>query len=316
MEPRRRSALYSSAGQGPAAAAPPQPARATAPPAGAGVGASRAAAAPTRPTWRARLRRHAQPIALGACVALVLVLLARDLTRPAQPALTQKKIDDAVLHTLQTRPLPSRAAQAAETVLPAVVRVRGWMTDIDNPGGNDAERGTGTGVLIVAEGLVLTNYHVIEGMDRLTVTFFDGTDSEARLMRAMPEKDLALLRVAKVPDDAEPATLGASGDLRPGDEVVAVGFPFSIGPSVSAGVVSGLDRVFRAPDGRPPLTGMIQFDAAANPGNSGGPLITMNGEVVGIVTAILNPTASRTFIGIGFATTIESAGSAVGIPPF
>lgn len=319
MEPRRRSALYSTAGQA------RERVTAAAAPASAGTGAAVSAvspgrapgaAMPARTPWRAHLRRHAQPIALGICIALVAALLARDLMRPLAPPLTQKVIDDAVLHTLQTKPLPSRAAQAAEIVLPAVVRVRGWMIDVDNPGGSDSERGTGSGVLIVAEGLILTNHHVVDGMDRLTVTFFDGTDSEARVVRTMPDKDLAVLRVQKVPDDAEPATLGASGDLRPGDEVVAVGFPFGIGPSVSAGVVSGLDRVFRSPDGRPPLTGLIQFDAAANPGNSGGPLITMNGEVVGIVTAILNPTAARTFIGIGFATTIESAGSAVGIPPF
>jgi S1-C subfamily serine protease len=98
--------------------------------------------------------------------------------------------------------------------------------------------------------------------------------------------------------------------------VVVVGFPFGIGPSVSAGVVSGLNRQFKSPDGNQALSGLIQFDAAANPGNSGGPLVNMSGEVIGIVTAILNPTSARTFIGIGFATTIESAGSAVGLPPF
>jgi S1-C subfamily serine protease len=98
--------------------------------------------------------------------------------------------------------------------------------------------------------------------------------------------------------------------------VVAVGFPFGIGPSVSAGVVSGLRREFRSPEGRQMLTNLIQFDAAANPGNSGGPLVTAEGEVVGIVTAILNPTEARTFIGIGFAVPIENAASAVGLPPF
>ena len=84
----------------------------------------------------------------------------------------------------------------------------------------------------------------------------------------------------------------STADLAPGDEVVAVGFPFGIGPSVSAGVVSGLKREFRSPEGQQMLTNLIQFDAAANPGNSGGPLVTMDGEVVGIVTAILNPIAA------------------------
>ena len=105
-------------------------------------------------------------------------------------------------------------------------------------------------------------------------------------------------------------------DLQPGDQVVAVGFPFGIGPSTSAGVVSGLKRAFRSPEGKQEMSNLIQFDAAANPGNSGGPLVTMDGEVVGIVTAILNPTPARTFIGIGFAVPIENAASAVGMSPF
>lgn len=104
--------------------------------------------------------------------------------------------------------------------------------------------------------------------------------------------------------------------MKPGDDVVAVGFPFGIGPSVTMGVVSGLNREFWSPEGEKLLTRLIQFDAAANPGSSGGPLITMQGDVVGIVTAIMNPTDSRTFIGIGFAVTIGAAGRAVGMHPF
>jgi serine protease DegQ len=112
------------------------------------------------------------------------------------------------------------------------------------------------------------------------------------------------------------ATMRSTGDLEPGDEVIAVGYPFGIGPSVSGGVVSGLKREFRSPQGARKLTNLIQFDAAANPGNSGGPLVTMDGSVVGIVTAILNPSEQRTFIGIGFAVPIENAAAAAGMPPF
>ena len=104
--------------------------------------------------------------------------------------------------------------------------------------------------------------------------------------------------------------------LRPGDHVIAVGHPFGIGPSVSYGVVSGLKREFRSPEGTKTLTNLIQFDAAANPGNSGGPLVTMDGQVVGIVTAIYNPNGQRSFVGIGFAVPIENAASAAGMPPF
>ena len=95
-----------------------------------------------------------------------------------------------------------------------------------------------------------------------------------------------------------------------------MGFPFGIGPSASAGVISGLKREYRSASGKRILSNLIQFDAAANPGNSGGPLVTADGEVVGIVTAILNPTSARTFIGIGFAVPIENAASAAGLPPF
>lgn len=174
----------------------------------------------------------------------------------------------------------------------------------------------GSGVVIVDQGIILTNLHVVAGAKRLTVTFYDGLESEAEVIGAHPENDLAVIRAKTVPDDLPAATLGSTARLKPGDEVVAVGFPFGIGPSVSAGVVSGLNREFRSPEGKRVLTRLIQFDAAANPGNSGGPLVTMSGEVIGIVTAILNPTESRTFIGIGFAATIEAAGGAVGLPPF
>ncbi|HYN12814.1 MAG TPA: trypsin-like peptidase domain-containing protein, partial [Burkholderiales bacterium] len=98
--------------------------------------------------------------------------------------------------------------------------------------------------------------------------------------------------------------------------VTAVGFPFGIGPSVSAGVVSGLKRNYRSPQGGQPLSNLIQFDAAVNPGSSGGPLVNALGEVVGIVTAILSPGDSGAFTGIAFAVPIETAAAAAGLPPF
>jgi S1-C subfamily serine protease len=251
---------------------------------------------------------------LGALVSSGGLVLSQTLFSP-RPALTQKDIDAAVLHTLQTKELPSASAKAAASVQGAVVLVQAYVTDPQNKD-VDKESGVGTGVVIKDDGTILTNFHVISGAVKLKVTFFDGSHSEARVVAAQPEKDLAVLKPQKIPDDLEPAILGSSQQLLPGDGVVAVGFPFGIGPSVSSGVVSGLNRQFRSPDGSQELSGLIQFDAAANPGNSGGPLINMSGEVVGIVTAILNPTSARTFIGIGFATTIESAGAAVGLPPF
>jgi S1-C subfamily serine protease len=267
---------------------------------------------------RGFIRRHDRGLlfAGGMLVALAL-LLGRDHLRPTSPELTQDDIDSAVLHTLQTKTLQSRAARAAEAVLPSVVRVKALGDDAEEPGSSGEHvQGVGSGVVIVDNGIILTSLHVVAGASKISVTFADGMESEVELLRSYPENDLAVIRAKKVPDDLPAATLGSTAGLQPGDEVIAVGYPFDIGPSVSAGVVSGLDRAFRSPEGKRVLTGLIQFDAAANPGNSGGPLVTMSGEVVGIVAAILNPTPARTFIGIGFAVTIESAGAAVGIPPF
>jgi S1-C subfamily serine protease len=263
---------------------------------------------------RAYLQRHGPWVfaVSGVCVALLLLLAHRAMS-PAPRAITQEDIDAAVLHTLENRTRPSRAARAAELVRPSVVLVNGY---VDDGKGGEKAHGVGSGVVIVDQGLILTNLHVVANAKRMTVTFSDGLESEAELVGVKPETDLAVIRAKTIPDDLAPATLGSTQKLRPGDEVVAVGFPFGIGPSVTAGVISGLNREFQSPEGHRLLTRLIQFDAAANPGSSGGPLVTMEGEVIGIVTAILNPTGSGTFAGIGFAVTIEAAGSAVGIPPF
>ena len=239
---------------------------------------------------------------------------------PGQRAITQDDIDAAVRQSLEKEPLPSQAAKAYEAILPSVVRVTGLMDDEDD-GEDNAEkramgRSLGTGVVIIDNGTILTNLHVVWGAKRIRVRFANGHESEAVMMGAQPENDLAVLKALSLPDDLEAATMRSTGDLKPGDHVIAVGHPFGIGPSVSYGVVSGLKREFRSPEGEKTLTNLIQFDAAANPGNSGGPLVTMDGQVVGVVTAILNPSEQRTFIGIGFAVPIENAASAAGMPPF
>lgn len=260
-------------------------------------------------------RRHLY--ALWALVALLATLLLYSLwlhQRPAAQRITQEDIDAAVLRTLETTTPPSAAARAVESISPSIVRVVGYGRSKN--GKEEVERGIGTGVVIVDKGIILTNLHVVAGADRIAITFHDGLETTASITGAQPENDLAVLQAHKVPDDLFAAPLRSTQDLRPGDHVVAVGFPFGIGPSASAGVVSGLQREFTSPEGKRQLSNLIQFDAAANPGNSGGPLVTLDGEVVGIVTAILNPTSARTFIGIGFAVPIENAASAVGMPPF
>ncbi|HEY7929421.1 MAG TPA: trypsin-like peptidase domain-containing protein [Steroidobacteraceae bacterium] len=174
----------------------------------------------------------------------------------------------------------------------------------------------GSGVVMDKSGKILTALHVVSGTDRWVVVFADGSQSDAALVGAQPQNDLAVLQPKQLPDELQPAALASTAGLRPGDQVVATGFPFGIGPSVSAGVVSGLKREFIDPDNpKIKLTNLIQFDAAVNPGNSGGPLVNRDGEVVGIVTAIVNPSGAHVFAGIGFAVPIENAARAIGDNP-
>ena len=291
------------------------------------------------------LARHERQFWATTVLLLVVVGLALNAsTAPRTPALTMAQIDGAMRKSIEEKPLASPVSAAYDAILPSVVRVVGLMTEGDDGSDRDepqapakddktaktgaktdkeaakarspVERGVGTGVVIIDNGTILTNLHVINGAKRIKVTFMDGTESDAVVISTQPNNDLAVLRAKTIPDDLSAATLRSTADLAPGDQVLAVGFPFGIGPSASSGIVSGLKREFRSPEGRQTMTNLIQFDAAANPGNSGGPLVTMGGEVVGIVTAILNPSSQRTFIGIGFAVPIENAAAAVGLSPF
>jgi S1-C subfamily serine protease len=302
---------------------------------------------PGQPTKARRRFSFSSIRLLWSAIALLTVALAVSVSlglRPVQRKLTQDDINNAVLKTLETHVMPSEYAKAYETIEPSVVRVVSYVKksrlkeekDVLSgkgaakpkplgpaPAGETAakdddvvESGVGTGVVIVDKGVILTNLHVISGADSIKVIFFDGLEAEASVTGVQPENDLAVLQAHKIPDDLIPATMRSTADLAPGDKVMAVGFPFGIGPSASGGIVSGLKRAFRSPEGKQEMTNLIQFDAAANPGNSGGPLVTMDGEVVGIVTAILNPTPARTFLGIGFAVPIENAAAAAGLPPF
>jgi S1-C subfamily serine protease len=289
--------------------------------------------------------RHERSLPAALAVVLVLALLGGwRLLHPEPQALTQWDIDNAVKYTLShSDPAPADTAIAAATVGPSVVRVEGYLSPehaaeqakaeqaaakkdknfkpvpLRTPDGRqDMPDSTGSGVVIDAKGDILTNLHVIRTTDRWVITFWDGSKSDAELVNAQPENDLAVIRAKVAPDDLKPATLASTGGLNPGDTVVAVGFPFGIGPSVSAGVIAGLKREFVDPDRKDDgghMTNLIQFDAAVNPGNSGGPLVNRDGEVVGIVTALFNPTGQRVYAGMAFAVPIENAAKAVGENP-
>ena len=272
------------------------------------------ASQPSRFPWRNFYTRHERLlwIAAGGLLALLLVFTYAAIT-PSTRQITQDDIHAAVFYTLENNILPSPAAKAYEVIRPSIVRVRGLEPGKD---GEDIEKSVGTGVVIVDKGIILTNLHVVNGAKRVQIVFADGLESDATITGVRPEHDLAVLQAQTIPDDLFAATMRSTADLALGDQVFAVGFPFGIGPSVTAGVVSGLRREFRSPEGKRLLTNLIQFDAAVNPGSSGGPLVTAEGAVVGIVTAILNPTNQRFFVGIGFAVPIENAAAAVGVSPF
>ena len=262
-------------------------------------------------TW---LRLYRLPLlAAVPGVAALAFVVARAVFVSAPAQYTQEDIDAAVVRSLETVQIPSHSTRAYEAVRGSIVRVRSFY---EGPDGGEIQGSVGTGVVILDKGVILTNIHVVAGAKRIGVIFADGMESDALVTGTRPEDDLAVLQAVTIPDDLMAATLQSTSGLAPGDYVTAVGFPFGIGPSVSSGVVSGLNREYRSPEGKRVLTNLIQFDAAVNPGNSGGPLVNASGEVVGIVTGILNPTEQRVFVGIGFAVPIENAAAAVGVPPF
>ncbi len=333
-----RPSIYSrsparAAGPAPATAAPVVDVAPAAPP---GAGGS------SPPRLRQRLLRHERWLWAAGLVLAMLAAGWPAWTAKVQRPLALDQIDAALRESIAKEPLQAAGLAAYEAILPSVVRVVGEPPAAASgpghkgarsgpsakagkpvqpaPESDDADphegRSVGTGVVIVDKGLILTNLHVVDGAAKITVTFADGSQSEAKVVNLMPENDLAVLQALTIPDDLHAATMRSTNGLAPGEAVMAVGFPFGIGPSASQGVVSGLKREFRSPEGRRILTNLIQFDAAANPGNSGGPLITMDGHVVGIVTAIMNPNEQRTFIGIGFAVPIENAAAGAGLPPF
>ncbi len=263
--------------------------------------------------WR---RRHARGFKVSAGVAVALIVALTAWLFAPQRGLTAADVEFLVEKALEAQQPAPTAADAYETILPSLVHVRGSpdAPDADVPSEREAQ--SGTGVVIVDTGVILTNLHVVHGAKSIKVFFSDGLESDVMVVGVQPEHDLAVLQAKTIPDDLHAATLRSTAGLRPGEPVVAVGFPFGIGPSVSAGVISGLGREYQTVDGKRVLTNLIQFDAAVNPGNSGGPLVTPEGEVIGIVTGLLNPTEHRVFIGIGFAVPIENAAGAVGLSPF
>lgn len=207
-------------------------------------------------------------------------------------------------------PKPANSALVYQVIQPSLI-----LIEVESKHeGAESDFGLGSGVIVDSFGNILTSLHVIAGADIINITFADGTKSVGEVVLEMPELDLAVIQAVDTPLVITPATLAGAGNI--GDEAYVVGNPFGLYSSISAGVISGFDRVFQVPNSNLAIPGMIQFDAPANPGNSGGPLLNRNGHVIGIVTGILNPTDESFFIGIGFAVPIMTAMGGMGAPPY
>jgi putative serine protease PepD len=194
-------------------------------------------------------------------------------------------------------PSPSPSATASLTVPAIYQRVAPSLVAIQ------AGRGFGTGVIVADDGTIVTADHVIADASAVVVTYADGTLTRATVLSANKQLDIALLAPARLPRIVVPATLGGGADV--GAPVVAIGNPLGLTDSVSAGVVSGLNRSADTDTGK--RSGLIQFDAAVNPGSSGGPLLDGRGMVIGIVVALADPDGADAFAGIGFAVPIGAA---------
>jgi S1-C subfamily serine protease len=201
---------------------------------------------------------------------------------------------------------PANSAVVYQKILPSIV-----VIETKSPSTKPGREGLGTGVIVNTRGSILTAYHVIDGATSIRVSFADGTRSPADVVSTDPEHDIAVIAAEHQPEVIVPAVLG--GGVQVGEQAYAVGNPLGYVDSITAGVVSGLERSAETDDGKT-LRGLIQFDAAVNPGNSGGPLLDRGGQVIGIVTALANPSRNDYFIGIGFAVPIGTAGGAANAP--
>ena len=268
--------------------------------------------------WRRRLQRlrayvrSAAPFASGVLAAFT-ALLIYNLFAPDPPQLTTHDVDDSIAQAFASvTPPPAYSALVYQVIRPSLVFIQ-----TESPGEDDkVGHGIGSGVVINDSGDILTSLHVVANASEIQVTFADGSESSAGVIGTQPENDIAVLHADQPPALIVPAVLGNPNAMRVGDEAFVVGNPLGLYGSMSTGVISGFERSFRPLNSDQRLQGLIQIDAAVNPGNSGGPLLNRYGQVVGIVAALANPTEQDVFIGIGFAVPITIAGAAAGLPPY
>ncbi len=268
---------------------------------------------PPKPGWRERLRRLCAVagqglIFAGGVIAALFALLVYRILFPGPHVLTPREVSTEVAQVMASAtPPPSFSDTVYGIIRPSVVLIETH---------GDSGDALGSGVVVSDQGLILTALHVVDGATDINVTFADGTQTTARIDTAQADNDIAVLQVDQLPSKIVPAVLGNPNVMHVGDEAYAVGNPFGLYSSMSAGVISGFGRSFHPENTDRTLQGLIQIDAAVNPGNSGGPLLNREGQVIGIITGIANPTSQDVFIGIGFAVPITTAAGAFGSPVY
>ena len=267
--------------------------------------------------WLQRLRspaRRALPF-IATVVATLLLLWVYTRFTPPPDQLTLPEVDDAIVEAMASAtPAPAYSSLVYQYIRPSIVYIQEHTPAKE---GEDKEgNGLGSGVIVNTDGAILTSLHVVDDATTIDVIFADGTESPAQIVSTLPEKDIAVLSASKLPELLVPATLGNPNAMHVGDEAFVVGHPLGLYGSMSSGVISGFDRSFRPQNNDERLEGLIQIDAAVNPGNSGGPLLNRYGQVIGIVAGLANPSEQSVFIGIGFAVPIDVAGGAAGLPPY
>lgn len=267
------------------------------------------------PTWKYTLRpvvKRLRPLALIILPLLLALFLYHNLF-PAPVPPSEHDIDARIVQAMASAtPPPAYSSLVYQTILPSLVFIQ-VSVPVE---GEEDDSGVGSGVVVNESGDILTSYHVVADTSEIELFFADGSRSTAEIIAIEPENDIAVLRPHQPPELIVPAVLGSAGAMRVGDEAFAVGNPLGLTASMSAGVISGFNRSIPIADSDLRLEGLIQFDTAVNPGNSGGPLLNRQGQVIGIVTALANPAEQPFFVGIGFAVPIGTAVSAAGGPDY